>query len=198
MKRFKFITVSFVATLTILIMACGGDDGDSDTPPPRAVHSAAPTSGVGVAAADWITVDEGANTVTIDLVAGQTDANNRWNYNGYSRGEATIVVPLGHTVTIRFDNTDPVNFHSAGVLEETASFPAIYSESTTAVFAGAMTSNATSITEATAPGGGSESITFTADTVGEYTLVCMSPAHAITGMWIGFEVSASGESGLKM
>jgi len=35
-------------------------------------------------------VDDGARTVTIDLIAGSTDANNRWNFNGYANGEATV------------------------------------------------------------------------------------------------------------
>ena len=196
MKRLEFMRVTFVLTLTVLVIGCGNSETNSDTSPADQVQSTEPTASIVVA--DWITVDEVANTVVIDLVAGQTDANNRWNYNGFARGEATIVVPMGFAVTIHFDNTDPVTFHSAGVLDATDSFPAIYSESTAAVFNGAMTSNATSLTEATPPGGGTESITFTAETSGEYALVCMSPAHAITGMWIGFEVSNSGESGLKM
>lgn len=196
MKRLEFMRATFVLPLMVLVIGCGRSETDSDISLPDQVHSAAPTASLTVV--DWITVDEVARTVTIGLVAGQTDVNNRWNYNGFAGGEATIVVPVGFAVTIHFDNTDPVTFHSAGVLDATDRFPAIYSESTAAAFNGAMTSNATSLTEATAPGGGTESITFTAETSGEYALVCMSPAHAITGMWIGFEVSDSGESGLKM
>jgi uncharacterized cupredoxin-like copper-binding protein len=52
--------------------------------------------------------------------------------------------------------------------------------------------------ESTAPGGGAETITFTASTAGDYAIVCVIPAHALQGMWIGFEVSASGESGVRM
>ncbi len=53
------------------------------------------------------------------------------------------------------------------------------------------------MTEATAPGGGTGSITFVAYEAGEYGLVCPVPARAATGMWIGFEVSGSGDSGLR-
>ncbi|WP_425153915.1 sulfocyanin-like copper-binding protein [Candidatus Palauibacter sp.] len=143
-----------------------------------------------------VTIDERSRTVTIDLVAGSTDSNNRWNFNGYANGEATVVVPEGYTVTVNFENRDPVNYHSVGVLERAASYPAIFDDAVP-VFEGAITANATSMTEATAPAGGTETISFTASTAGDYALVCPIPAHAVTGMWIGFEVSASGDSGLR-
>jgi len=63
------------------------------------------------------------------------------------------------------------------------------------VFEGAMTENPTDMASATMPGE-SESITFVADAAGEYTMVCYTPAHAATGMWIFFTVSAEGEAGL--
>lgn len=195
MKRTTMMTV-----VALIPLACGGGDG-SDAPSPApapAAATATPTAAATAvpAAVEWISVDEGARTVVIDLVAGSTDSNNRWNFNGYANGDATVVVPEGYAVTLNFENRDPVNYHSVGVLEQAASYPAIF-DAAVPVFEGAMTTNATSMTEATAPGGGSESISFTASAAGEYALVCPVPAHAVTGMWIGFEVSASGESGLR-
>ena len=184
------------------LFACGGG-GDSDTPSPAPAPAAATAQPAAAASAapaatavDWIAVDEGARTVTIDLVAGSTDANNRWNFNGYAYGEAAVVVPVGYTVILNFENLDPVNYHSVGVLEPAASYPAVFDQAVP-VFEGAITTNATSMTEATAPRGGTETISFTASAAGEYALVCPVPAHAVTGMWIGFEVSASGDSGLR-
>ena len=195
MKRTTMMTV-----VALVPLACGGGDG-SDAPSPApapAAATATPTAAATAApaAVEWISVDEGARAVVIDLVAGSTDSNNRWNFNGYANGDATVVVPEGYAVTLNFENRDPVNYHSVGVLERAASYPAIF-DAAVPVFEGAMTTNATSMTEATAPGGGSESISFTASAAGEYALVCPVPAHAVTGMWIGFEVSASGESGLR-
>ena len=193
-KRSTILTLGAVA-----LFGCGGGEGDQPSPAPApapapAAETAAASSGT--MPADWISVDDGARTVTIDLVAGSTDANNRWNFNGFANGEASVVVPVGYTVTINFENRDPVNYHSVSVLEKAASYPAMFDDATP-VFDGAITSNATSMTEATAPGGGTESITFTASAAGEYALVCPVPAHAVTGMWIGFDVSGSGESGLR-
>ncbi|WP_423927120.1 sulfocyanin-like copper-binding protein [Candidatus Palauibacter sp.] len=193
-------TITTIAAFSLF--GCGGG-GRSDTPSPAPAPAAAPAArqtaapSAGAGAVEWIAVDEASRTVTIDLVAGSTDANNRWNFNGYANGEATVVVPEGYTVTVNFENRDPVNYHSVGVLERAASYPAIF-DAAVPVFEGAITSNATSMTEATAPGDGTETISFTASTAGDYALVCPIPAHAVTGMWIGFEVSASGDSGLRI
>jgi hypothetical protein len=55
------------------------------------------------------------------------------------------------------------------------------------VFAGAISSNPTSPTEATAAGQ-TETITFTADRAGEYSLLCYVPGHGVAGMWVRFNV----------
>lgn len=204
MKR--FLTTGLATAFSLALIACGGADAGADseadtaataaTPMPPPAPAAAPAGGGTLSDAAWVTVDDEARTVTIDLVAGQTDANNHWNYNGHTNGDATVVVPEGYEVTINFSNEDPVNFHSAAILEARASYPAMF-DSPSPVFEGAITSNATSMTEATASGE-SETITFTAGAAGNYALVCLIPAHATQGMWIGFEVSGSGESGVRM
>lgn len=202
----RFLTTGLATAFSLALIGCGGGDADAETetdtaamaetPAPQAAPPAAPAGGGMLSQADWVTVDETARTVTIDLVAGQTDANNHWNFNGHVNGDATVVVPEGYEVTINLSNEDPVNFHSVAALEAQATYPAMF-ESPTPVFEGAITSNATSMTEGTGPGE-SESITFTAGSAGNYALVCLIPAHATQGMWLGFEVSATGESGVRM
>ncbi|MDE2874246.1 MAG: sulfocyanin-like copper-binding protein [Gemmatimonadota bacterium] len=180
----------------VVLLGCGsGEEGDQPASAPDPATEADATAPSALPA-DWISVDDAARTVTITLVAGETDANNRWNFNGYASGETTVVVPVGYTVTINFENRDPVHRHSVGVLAKAASYPPVFDEATP-VFDGAITAHATSMTEATAPGGGTGSITFVASEAGEYALVCPVPANAVTGMWIGFEVSESGDSGLR-
>jgi len=144
---------------------------------------------------DWMTVDEANQTVEITLIAGETDANNSWNYNGYHSGNATIVVPQGYEVTLTMENNDQVNPHSVGIDSQIGGYPPTYSE-VSPVFEGAVTSGATKMASATQPGE-SETITFTASEAGEYAAVCYVPAHAAQGMWIGFDVSAEGEAGLR-
>ena len=187
---------TILALGAVALFGCGSDEEDdrpaSEPDPATMVDAAASTA----MPADWISVDDATRTVGITLVAGETDANNRWNFNGYANGETTVVVPVGYTVTVNFENRDPAHYHSVGVLAKVASYPPIFDDATP-VFDGAITPNATSMTESTAPGGGTESITFVASAAGEYALVCPVPAHAVTGMWIGFEVSESGDSGLR-
>ena len=200
MKR--FFSSGLAALVALSLVACGGGDAGSDTAEaPAAAPAAAPGGGEAPAAGDlsmpdWMTVDEAAQTVTIELVAGLTADNNRWNFNGYSSGNGTVVVPAGYTVVMNFRNDDPANFHSVAVLEGSGSWPVTFDDPTPALD-GAMTSNPTSMTEATAPGGGAETITFTASEAGDYSLVCLIPAHAATGMWMGFSVSADGEAGVR-
>lgn len=144
---------------------------------------------------DWMTVDEANRTVTLQIVAGQTQVNNRWNFNGYTQGNATVTVPQGYTVRIQFSNDDPQLAHSIGVDSRTGNFPASFTDPQP-VFPGAMSSNPTSMTSATMPGA-SETIEFTAAQAGNYALVCYIPAHALAGMWIHFNVSAEGEVGVR-
>jgi sulfocyanin len=194
-------TNGLAALIALGLIACGGGDAGSDTGEAPSAEPAAAPAGESAAMGelsmpDWMTVDETAQTVTIELVAGLTADNNRWNFNGYSSGNGTVVVPAGYTVVMNFRNDDPANYHSVAVLEGSGNWPVTF-DNPSPVFAGAMTSNPTSMTEATAPGGGTETITFTASEAGDYSFVCLIPAHAATGMWMGFTVSSTGEVGVR-
>ena len=144
---------------------------------------------------DWMKVDNDAKTVSVEIVAGKTDAANNWNFNGFVNGETSVVVPEGYTVTLTFTNKDPNMVHSIGVGERMDTYPPMI-ENPTPVFDGAMSSNPTDMVNATKTGA-SETLTFTADKAGDYALICYIPAHAATGMWIGFTVSADGKAGLS-
>ena len=74
--RIKALT----AVLALGLTACGGGDS-SDEAPPASTPAAAPApaaAGVEFGMPDWMQVDNAARTVTIHLVAGLTDDNNRW------------------------------------------------------------------------------------------------------------------------
>lgn len=146
---------------------------------------------------DWITVDEQNETVTLDLVAGSSSANNNWNFNGYHAGgnNARVVVPQGYEVTINFENQDDLSPHSVGIDEQVGNYPPTF-QSVEPVFDGAVSSGATSMSEATQPGQ-SETFTFTASQAGDYAMVCYLPGHATAGMWIHFRISAEGNAGLQ-
>jgi sulfocyanin len=191
MKRFYLSTA-----LLFGLAACGGGEPAADNSQaatesaPAATEAAAPASGE-MTMPSWFTVD-GSN-VSMDIVAGATDRGNYWNYNGVQFGEMTITVPVGANVTINFSNEDPNMAHSIGVSQGFDTAPAMVEA--TPIFDGAISSNPTSMTDATLPGQ-SETVTFTASEAGEYTLVCYIPGHAVSGMWIRFVVSADGDAGV--
>lgn len=190
-----------LATLVALaLVGCGGGDaGTEDAAMAEGAEETGmaetPRAAAELTMPDWITVDEDAQTVTIDLVAGQTDANNKWNYNGHANGDVTVVVPQGYEVTMNFSNQDQLQPHSVAVMSGMGTWPAQFTDPQP-VFEGAMSSNPTDMQGATMAGE-SETITFTASEAGDYALVCLVPAHALTGMWIGFRVSADGSAGLE-
>jgi len=143
----------------------------------------------------WMKVNKAAKTVSLDIHAGQTADNNHWNFNGHYKGDATITVPEGDKVTIKFTNDDPSLAHSIGVDSAYTTFPATFTNPQP-IFQGAISSNPTDMTKATQPKK-SETLTFTASKAGNYTLNCFIPGHALAGMWIHFNVSSDGKAGVQ-
>jgi len=197
MKRFE--TIGGALLLTLTLAACGGGEEAADAPAvesePAAETAMESTGGdMGeMMMPEWYTMDEAAMTVTLNIHA--TMDGGLWKFNGYNQGNATITVPEGYTVTINLINDDPAMAHSIGVDARTSDFPGSFTEPTP-VFEGAITEDPTSMTAGTMPGE-TETITFTASTAGEYSLVCYIPAHAVSGMWVHFNVSADGEAGVQ-
>ncbi|HSM04039.1 MAG TPA: sulfocyanin-like copper-binding protein [Longimicrobiales bacterium] len=190
MKRFALSTA-----LLFGLAACGGGEPAADAPAEGAESAPAaqqPAAAPGeMTMPEWFQMD--GTAVTLDIVAGATNKGNYWNYNGAQFGEMTITVPVGAEVTINFSNQDPNMAHSIGISPGFDSAPAMVDPAP--VFAGAISSNPTSLTEATMPGE-AETITFTASEAGEYSMVCYIAGHAVSGMWVHFVVSADGEAGV--
>ena len=191
MKRTAFSTLVFLG-----LAACGGGEPAAESSSemasePAAEQAAEPAAAGEMTMPSWYQMN--GNQVTLDIVAGQTSKGNYWNFNGAQFGEMNITVPVGAEVTINFSNEDPNMAHSVGIYDYFESAPPMVEAR--AVFDGAISSNPTSLTEATLPGQ-SETVTFTASEAGEYTMVCYIPGHVISGMWIYFTVSAEGEAGV--
>lgn len=197
MKR--HFSTTFGAIVAMTALACGGGDGanqtaDAGAADAGAANPCAANPCAGMEMPDWFTMDQAAKTVTLDISAGSSDANNHWNFNGYFGGNATITVPEGYTVTINFTNNDPLTTHSIGVDAMTGEFPTVFDDPSP-VFDGAISPNPTSMTDATASGQ-SVTMTFVANAAGEYSLVCYIPGHAVTGMYVKFIVSSDGSAGV--
>jgi sulfocyanin len=194
MKR----TFALSTALLFALTACAGETAEEADTGAEAEATPAAETAAGASdelqMPDWFQYDEAANTVTLDIVAGQTPDINYWNYNGYGNGDVTVFVPAGAEVVINFSNEDPNMAHSIGVAAWSSNPPAALDAEP--VFEGAISSNPTDMMAATLTGE-SETVTFTADQAGAYSLACYIPGHAVSGMWIGFTVSDSGEAGVR-
>jgi len=181
--------------MIVLALAACGDEGEGEGAGDANSAALAPST-ASVPTPAWMDVDPGERIVTIDLTAGLTATNDLWNFNGYARGAATLIVPEGFTVTINFKNMDPANTHSVAVMPASDGYDATF-HAPQPVFLGAISAAATSVTDAQSADDEPQSFSFRASRAGHYALVCLVPAHALTGMWVGFEVSSSGEAGLR-
>jgi len=195
MKRLFTYSTAFV--LALAFAACGGGEPSGEAPAmdEEAPAPAAEEAPGAITMPDWFSHDEGTGTASLTLIAGETTENNSWNYNGYFGGEGELFVPAGTEVTITLENQDQNMAHSVGVGEGRSNFPANFTDPQP-VFAGGMTENPTSLTEATLPGE-TETITFVADQPGEYSLICYVPGHAAVGMYVHFTVTEDGTVGFR-
>ncbi len=130
----------------------------------------------------YLSVDQANQTVTLQIIAGMTDANGGMNFNGRDHGGATITVPEGWTVQVDFSNQ--------GLLPHSAMIVAtdVLSQTTIndTVFDGAEIANPHN---GVIPGNTAQ-FSFTAATQGEYAFACGVPGHAASGQWLHFNVGA--------
>ncbi|MBA3584273.1 MAG: multicopper oxidase domain-containing protein [Gemmatimonadetes bacterium] len=199
----RFSSALLSLLVAFMLVACGGgtDEGtmEDDTlgmmEADTAMGDEDMDAGMGaMSMPTWMQMDETARTVSMDITAGESDVNNRWNFNGLYAGNGRIVVPEGYTVTINFTNADPTQPHSLGIEETMATWPATF-ETPEPVFEGAITPDAG--TTGTGAGGGTATVTFTTGAAGDYAMVCYIAGHAVAGMVVPFTVSADGSAGAE-
>jgi hypothetical protein len=120
-------------------------------------------------------------TVLVTVVSAYNSVNYGMNFNGFAKGKARYIVPIGWTVKVTFQNKSPVP-HSVVVVEKAMvkklQMGAPY-------FEGA--SSPEPVKGTTGP---AVKFSFVASEAGEFALACGFPAHAANGHWIAFDVSA--------
>src|SRR5882724_4728241 len=70
----------------------------------------------------WLSYDAATKTVTFALEAGAPGTAGPFNFNGYTNGAATLVVPASSTVVLNFVNMDGTP-HSAEVIADKDPMP---------------------------------------------------------------------------
>jgi sulfocyanin len=138
-------------------------------------------SGEATADSTWLSYDSTSKTVTFRLVAGVTGAKSPFNFDGFTVGEATLIIPAGATVVMPFVNNDGTP-HSAIVASGTEPIPNMAGDP---AIPRAYSRNAT---QGLAQGQ-KDTIRFKAEPSGSYRITCGVPGHALSGMWIWLEVS---------
>ena len=135
----------------------------------------------------WLSFDAPGKTVRFQLIAGLTGLNGALNFNGFSDGGLTLVVPAGWRTEIDFRNHDGMLPHSAEIIAPQTPLP---TQPVAPAMPRAFTLrlNEGIVSEAT------DTLRFTAQPAGEYLIFCGVPGHGAAGMWIRFRVSAATEA----
>ena len=129
------------------------------------------------------------NTVTFALQAGApptAGGKGSFNFNGYSSGAATLVVPPSSKIVMNFVNLDGVP-HSAMIIPDADPMPAIGGDP---AIPRAYTKDVTQ----GLPQGGTDVMSFTAPATGSFRIFCGVPGHGQSGMWIRFKVDPAAKA----
>ncbi|HEX2251472.1 MAG TPA: sulfocyanin-like copper-binding protein [Gemmatimonadales bacterium] len=134
----------------------------------------------------WVSYDAATNTVTFELEAGAPGGAGPFNFDGYSSGKATLVVPPGSSVIMNFVNHDATP-HSAEIIADQDPMPNMGGDP---AISGAYTDDLTQ----GMPEFGTDVIRFTAPASGSYRIFCGVPGHGLSGMWIRFRVDPAAKT----
>jgi len=137
----------------------------------------------------WMKIVEASKTLTIELVAGWNANNGALNYNGYYKGDMTIVVPVAWTVVVKFSNHDGMLPHSMVI---TKPFDDHIPQQA------GLTELAINRAYSVDPESGimssqQDEVRFVAKDAGIYWMLCGVTGHGLQGMWVGFAVDAKAQ-----
>ena len=136
----------------------------------------------------WMQVDSAAKRVSIALLAGTPGVNGGLNFNGFTNGDLTFVVPEGWRVVVVFGNADRALTHSFEVISPRTPLPI---QAVPPTIPGAASKEQLLGLAGTAP---PESVRFTATPAGEYLIYCAVPGHGMAGMWIRLKIDATAKA----
>ena len=129
----------------------------------------------------WLVSDSAAKAAELSIVVTRPRGAESALLNGYRRGEARILVPVGWTVRWNWRNADSSSRHSLVVMAEREKIPL---EGGRPAFSNAMTRM---VTEGL-PAGRTDQTTFEAEEGGWYWLLCGVPRHALAGEWLELRI----------
>lgn len=132
----------------------------------------------------WLRWNPTTKTTSFKLIAGiPGHAKSPFNFNGYTDGDFTLVVPENSTVVLNFVNEDGTP-HSAQVIADAKPIPnmALNDAAIPRAYTKAVSEGIAQF--------GTDNMRFKAAPVGSYLIFCGVPGHGLSGMWIRLKVSA--------
>jgi sulfocyanin len=124
----------------------------------------------------------------IQVVAAATPAEGGFNFDGYAKGKANFVVPVGWTVSLEFSNKSSTPHDVALTSSLKVPLTAVAPAGTLAPVA---IPGATTLAHGLSVSSGTIVTGFSSHAAGRYYLVCGVPGHVQAGMWDYFTVSAT-------
>ncbi len=125
----------------------------------------------------WMRVDADKKIVRLQIVGAADGTNGTMNFNGYAQGEMRVIVPLGWTVHVSFENKGLAALpHSLVIIKPVTPLPI---EDGAPAFPRALTVKLV-------PGllaGETDSFEFVANKEGRFLFFCGVTGHGVAGMW---------------
>ncbi len=140
-------------------------------------------AGTGIPDSTWLKWNPTTKTTSFKLIAGiPGHAKSPFNFNGYTDGELTLVVPENTTLVINFVNEDGTP-HSAQVIPDAKPIPnmALNDPAIPRAYTRAVSEGIAQF--------GTDNMRFKAAPAGSYLIFCGVPGHGLSGMWIRLKVS---------
>src|SRR2546426_6289988 len=122
----------------------------------------------------WLSFNAAARTARFQLIAGLTGLNGALNFNGFSDGGLTLVVPVGWQTEIDFRNHDGMLPHSAEIITARTPLP-VQSVAPAIPLAFTLRLDEGLVSEAT------DTMRFRAQPAGDYMIFCGVPGHGAAG-----------------
>jgi hypothetical protein len=124
-----------------------------------------------------MSVDAARRSVGLRIVGAADGTNGTMNFNGYGKGDMSVIVPLGWTVRVDFENKGLAALpHSLVVINPVTPLPI---EDGVPAFPRALTVRLVSGLVA----GETDSFEFVANREGRFLFFCGVTGHGVAGMW---------------
>jgi sulfocyanin len=125
----------------------------------------------------WMMVDAARPSVRLRIVGAADGTNGTMNFNGYGNGEMSVIVPLGWTVRVDFENKGLAALpHSLVIIDPATPLPV----------EGGVPAFPRALTVKLVPGllaGETDSLEFVANKEGRFLFFCGVTGHGVAGMW---------------